>query len=691
MARHWLVPGAVADPAYRRYVAHEMRGRRRVRPEESLHGPGHVVEFTKGGRSTCGVVTRSGRVADYVLGLDGKESFVHHTKILDRSRALVALGEVPHTAVESLRVIHRERERLRVGIDPYGLWEVASVEDRAWTLDELSDLWFGGGAGLHGRAALLRVLCEERTFARRGCDFRPLPDETVAAHREEDRQKQVDGEWLEVAASWLRALADGVEAPAPANPRSALDLIAAKVLFGEDHPEAERASRLVGLARLRTPRAVSRVLVAAGYWNEDANLDLLRHGTPVTFTDEAAAEAQTCVESVRRACRRRVWLRRVYAFAEPGEQPEMAFSIRRTMSGFAVGVHIAAPSLMVRHEGAVHTSAAERAVALRLPEQTVPLLPPPLVSACSLSSESVRPTLTAELRFDKSLRLLRSELTLSRVRVSRCMTEEEAAASAEDDRGLLQLCAIASELRQRRMESGAVVLPEPWVRVRVTGGQITLRRTAPDNPARLVGEELSLLANSLVARFCVDRGIPAVFRSTDPCPHLLDDPRTYDPVSCRLQHQVMPPERLGTAAAPNCVLGVDVLTPADRPLSRYLDLLMHEQILAGLRGDTLPYTQDDLDTAVLNTLFARETARDIERRARRYWLLRYAERYVGYEVPAVVLEQTWEGYRVELVEMRLWVVAHGQRDRTLRPGTPVSVRVNRVDARDGIIHTEVAV
>lgn len=311
-----------------------------------------------------------------------------------------------------------------------------------------------------------------------------------------------------------------------------------------------------------------------------------------------------------------------------------------------------------------------------------------MAKEAALTKDALKPSLTLHLRFDSHFGLKEHRFGICRARVTCPLSTDDANARVRKDWGLRKLYGLAKHLRQQRIAAGAALLPEPEVDVRVKDGDVALRRFEPNEPARLIAQELSILTNMLAGRLCVEHGLPAIYRVEDPCPEILTDPEHYDPVACHRQRRAMPRATLQTQPSPHRGLGVDVCAPIGWPYACYTDLLMHQQILSFLNSGRASYSEEDLRQAVLYTTYERATAREIEVRSRRYWLLRYLEEHVGGEVEAVVLERLRNGYLVELSEPRFRAFCPVRTQPTLAPGTRVNVRLTKVAPRADVIRLE---
>jgi exoribonuclease-2 len=681
----WHRLAATGDPVYRkeltRYLALHRQPSRRAGPAT----PGRVVEFLKGGRCACGVLLCAGSRVHRILDTTGKDRVVDRTRVVHFSEAYIPTLSARHDVLETLRDVDRLRDRLKATVDAQALWEVVQPEGHGWTLQELADLCFSGIPGPHACAALFRALEDSLAFRRQGHVFIPLKPEAVAKRAAEVQRVAGTDSWLHDAAAWLRTVAQGGKQAPPPKAETALELLAAKVLFGSLHEHAAQANVLAKLAHFHGWRAIFEVLVKLGRWAKDENLDLLRYATPIAFTDAALAEARAVQWPKRVKIPPRLRRRNVYACVGHAAPIERAFSVRRERGVFGVAVHVATPVFLIQRGGLIQQTAAERAVSLRLPDRSIPMLPRELTNSMSLTENAPRSALSVHMEFDARFRLTQYRFEVQRVRVTRLLTDDEANGPAERDPGLRKLLALARQLRDKRTQTGAVPAAGPETEVAVADGRTTLREIDPDTPARLIDRELSILVNTLAGRLCAERRLPALYRIEASRAPTGVTPDRYDPLAPYRQQRNAPKVILQTQPVADPDLGAGARVSVTAPFARYEDLLAHQQIIGFLEDGRSSYSTRDLDEALRNTAFAREAANEIERSSRRYWLLRHLEPHVGETMKAVTLERVARGCLVELPETRLTAFCPLSGDIVLEPDGLLQVVLTHVSARAGTL------
>ena len=127
-------------------------------------------------------------------------------------------------------------------------------------------------------------------------------------------------------------------------------------------------------------------------------------------------------------------------------------------------------------------------------------------------------------------------------------------------------------------------------------------------------------------------------------------------------------------------IGLDYYAQFSSPIRRYADLVLQRQLIAALaRPDHSAYSQEELLAVLAGAENAEAEGRELERRAKRYWILRYLERHAtDAELSAIV---TREGASAELADYGVRGTLHGA---SLQPlGSQIVVQIGRVDPLRG--------
>ncbi|HLI79515.1 MAG TPA: RNB domain-containing ribonuclease [Candidatus Binataceae bacterium] len=127
-------------------------------------------------------------------------------------------------------------------------------------------------------------------------------------------------------------------------------------------------------------------------------------------------------------------------------------------------------------------------------------------------------------------------------------------------------------------------------------------------------------------------------------------------------------------------IGLDYYAQFSSPIRRYADLVLQRQLIAALATpDRFSYSQEELLAVLAGAETAEAEGRELERRAKRYWILRYLERHArDAELPAIV---TREGASAELTDYSVRGTLHGAGHMPV--GANIVVQIARVDPLRG--------
>jgi exoribonuclease II len=190
----------------------------------------------------------------------------------------------------------------------------------------------------------------------------------------------------------------------------------------------------------------------------------------------------------------------------------------------------------------------------------------------------------------------------------------------------------------RRRANDAVFIELPEVKIHVQAGAVQMLPLLPLESRTLVTEAM-LMAGEAAARYALERQIPLPFTRQDP-PEGRDQPEELPPglPAMFALRRTLKRSQQSSVPGPHAGLGLGVYTRATSPLRRYLDLVVHQQLRAYLRGTGLLGEQ-----AVLERVGAAEavtgSVRQAERLANRHWTLVYFLQHPHWRGDGIVVEK----------------------------------------------------
>jgi exoribonuclease-2 len=629
---------------------------------------GTIVEYLDQGRLKAALVIREQERHLAVVDSAGHERLVPRDLVLMRHPDRRADRE---NVAQALADLERERAELSAELDFLLLWEVAQEQGRSFSAAELAELFFGRRSNA-AASVMLEALLNDRTyFVRRHMDFMPrTPDQVERLRIQNDRIRARSNDYRKIQ-KHLRDVLNGAEKP-PADEAAALieeltrylnnpftrsrDMTQMLANAAPDVDPAEAAFEI--LERLGARPRVPRFAFIAGLKDE--------------FSDAAMKEASEVVPGPR-------------AISDGGfavtVDDDDTIEVDDALScealadgGIRVRVHIALVADFVVKGGAMDREAAARATTVYLPETTIRMLPDPIsCRAASLIAGEDRPVMTTDVRLSADGEVVEASIYPARIPIMRRLDYDqvdrilESETSADETAAtVVRLNAAALQLRQRRRTSGAVLVQRREAKVRVHGDEVEITVLDNASPGRTLVAEFMVLSNFVAARYAAANRIPIIYRVQ---PQLGGDLASQRP-------------RLSLHPEYHAGIGLDFYAQLSSPIRRYADLVLQRQLLGALasgNNESPIYTVDELLTVLAGAENAEASGRELERRAKRYWILRYLERH-ALDGP-ILAYVAREGQSAELADFAVRGTLH--RAPTLRNQMPIMVQVSRVDPLRG--------
>jgi exoribonuclease-2 len=627
---------------------------------------GTIVEYLDQGRLKAGLVTREQERHLAVMDSAGHERMVPRDLVLMRHPDRRADRE---TVAAALAELERERRELAAELDLELLWEVAEEQGRNFSAAELAELFFGRRSNAAASVMLEALLGDRIYFVRRHLDFvARTPDQVERLRMQNDRIRARSDDYRKIQKQ-MRDVINGAEAPSAEEAAVLIDQLSRYLknpftrsreitqMLEQAAPEVDPAEAAFEiLERLGARPRVPRFAFIAGLKDE--------------FSEAAMKDAAEAVPGPRALSDGG------YAITIDDEdtiEVDDALSCEALADGaMRVRVHIALVADFVKKGGAMDVEAAARATTVYLPETTIRMLPDPVSClAASLIEGKERPVLTTDVKLSADGELLEASIYPARIPIMRRLDYEqvdrmlESGASTDEAAATVaRLNSTAKMLRERRRTAGAVLIQRREAKVRVRDDDIEVSVLDNSSPGRTLVAEFMVLSNFVAARYAAVNRIPIIYRVQ---PQVAGDFASQRP-------------RLSLYPEYHAGIGLDFYAQLSSPIRRYADLVLQRQLIAALSDSVAPaYSVDELLAVLAGAENAEASGRELERRAKRYWILRYLERHAN-DTPLLAYV-TREGQGAELADFAVRGTLHGAPN--LPTQMPIMVQVSRVDPLRG--------
>jgi exoribonuclease-2 len=657
---------------------------------------GNIVEYIDRERILCAVILEVRNQRLRLLTENSKEVNLSASRLLRRDRTRLDLTMSRTRMVDTLKEVAHKRKALIGEVIIRDLWDVLNAEQEWIDLDTMTAFCFPGAPNGDHQSAVMRALFNDRLYFR----FDPgrfFPNSTeqverLIAQRDEQARRQ---RIIETGGDWLRrCLAHSGPTAADAREPGAgefLDVLKSYYLFEKESPDHSLARGMLERAGLDQTDELFALLVKAGVFAEDENLELHRLDARVEFPPEvrqAAAEVTGAARPLQ-ADSRRQDLTGLNLFTIDGQSTmdfDDALSLEVTPGGLRLGVHIVDVAQVVRKGDPLDREARRRGSSVYMADQRIPMLPPALAEGlCSLKAGEVRPAISTVVDLSPELDVRGYRVLPTIVRVKSQLSYFDVNLLADQDPTVVHLRSIARKFREARLAAGAVHISVPEINIWLgENGDVNLNRVNRESPGRMLVAEIMILANWLMARFLSENGMPAIFRSQpDPRERLY---RGEDGTLFQhwMQRRLLNRFVLGHAAEKHSGLGLAAYVTATSPIRKYFDLVTQRQVRAVL-GLEEPYSAEDVDGILQDLSLPMSRVGRLQVGRQRYWLLRYLERRIGQKEEAIVLVRRRHSYQVLLTDYMLECDLPITGGFELKPEDLIQVTIQNVSARKDLV------
>ena len=452
------------------------------------------------------------------------------------------------------------------------------------------------------------------------------------------------------------------------------------------------------LGRTATPQAAMQLLVDLGIWSEHENLVLRRSSIPSQFPTKVLEIVQQCLDSpppdldVNRLDLTKL---KVYTIDdESTKEIDDGLSWELLANGQQkLWIHIADPTRWLIPEDELDKEARRRGTTVYLPTGMVPMFPAVLATGpmsliqgktcCALSFGVILDDLGAVESYSIHASVIKPTYRQTYEDVDEML---QLGVKAEPE---IAAIALKAQLRKTwRHSQGAISIHLPEASIKVKGDEITIN-VLEDSTSRHLVAEMMILAGEVAGRYGQAHNIALPFRG-QPQPEL---PSTEEllqlpagPVRACGMRRCMPKSEMSITPNRHASLGLPAYTQATSPIRRYSDLLTHFQLKAHLRGEDLPFGDEQLKEVMLSVFSVTQEVVLVERQTNRYWSLEYLRRHPQEVWQALVLMWLREDTGLALIlieDLGLQLPMPFKRDVAL--GEQVLVKAAYVDPRQDIL------
>ncbi|KPK34286.1 MAG: hypothetical protein AMK70_07885 [Nitrospira bacterium SG8_35_1] len=659
---------------------------------------GRIVEYLENGKFICAFVFEDSGNRIRLLNQNSREINLPQNRVVHCTSKKLSPPPSREEILTLLQKTAEKRTGLAETISLHEIWELVSEKpEDTFEVDFLAGLFFGSNTSDDQSAAFLRAVIANRLYFKykAGSIYVHSP-ETVEQFRLLQEKEKEQARFISSNTKALRHIWEKNEALQDWQDRdNTLQILADYYLYGKDATEYELARKLVKNAELTGPHDIFHLLVKEGIWDKNENIHLLKEDIPTFFSEAAMADVKKIKlpDSADIIAAGRKDLRDLPVFTVDGPATrdyDDALHLEKQGANYLVGIHISDVGLYVKQGTALFEEALKRGTSIYFPEKQLPMLPPALSEIkLSLLKDQERPALSFLVLLSPTAELLKFKIVHSVVSVKKQLTYHEADQLVKKEKDFASLAALSVLLRQRRVNSGALLLPMPELNISVKeDDSIEISRSAVDTPSRILVAEFMILANTLGAQFIAEREAPGLFRcQAEPRQRIIDG-FEKDLVKVIQQRKRLSPMHLLTTPKSHSCVGAPQYTTITSPIRRLLDLIMQLQINYLIMGKGVLFSKKDMKhfgSIIQATL---EKANQVKYLRQRYWILKYLQAKKSTRLPALIVDSGPKRVHIFLEDFLL------DADLPINPafkvsaGDTVLVKIAKVDPLGNILKLE---
>jgi exoribonuclease II len=633
---------------------------------------GRIIEFLDAEQLHVAYVRKQDHDRLHVIDPRGRNLSVSGDRVVVVHRA-AAEGDFPAIARQiSDKVSARQSE-----VDVELLWQSLGGSEREMQSAELAEIFFAEDSP-EAASAVFRALSEDNLFfKRKGSQFLARSVEQVSTELTRRQRQREREQFRERTSTIIWQLLKQKKAAIPSDAGPILDRIQNWLRYRTGDEVAGLLEEVAGPAKARD--AAFEILARAGRIDPSVDRFLVMAGIETEFSPQLIEVTEQLRPFAHDEAR--FDYQNAVTFTiddEDTREVDDALSVVQRGAEIVVGIHIADVSAFVEKGDLLDVEAARRSSTIYLPATTVRMFPERLsTDLASLNSGSPRPAYTVEVRFDEQGNRLGYRIALTTVNVERRFSYDEADRAFDAGNTSLQtLHRIARQLHNERAARGAITFRRPELKIRITGGEIEIKKINTSSPSRFIVSEMMILANGLSADFASVNALPVIHRTQEPRDAVaVEEAPAVDALAFERLRKTFKRSRLSLTPGLHSGLGLSAYTQASSPIRRYADLVTQRQFTSMLRGAAIPHGREELLRILVTAEAAEQEIRTIEDRSMNYWLLEYLSRYKKDEQLSAVVLDLKGNIEIEDFYLRSKLAPANK----LQPGEVVQVRIESIE------------
>ncbi len=650
---------------------------------------GNIVEYIDQQKIICAVILQEKNGKLKLLNENNREVSFSEKRLSHISGVCLDTSIARDAIAAHLKELALTRQKLSQAIDIKELWEILNEESDDIDIPTMTLFCFDPPLTFDHESAVIRAFFHDRLYFKfNKLTFTSYTPEQVKIKKRQIKEAEKKEILIRKGAAWVNDILNNKKTGNTAVDKNIIDILKSYYLFNHNANSFLTARDIIKKSVLNSPEQLFNVFVKAGIWDQHTNIDILTMQIPTVFSQDVLKQGEkltgTLINFFDDPLRKD--LTDIPLITIDGQSTldfDDAISLENTDTGYTLGIHIIDVDAYIKSNDPIDLAARDRASSIYMPDDKLPMIPPSLSEGlCSLKENEIRPGISTIIKMNRFFEIQDYTIVPSIIKVHKQMSYAEANLLNGKNDPITTLYKIATLLREKRLKAGAIQITLPEVNVWLEENQeIGYLKIDRENPSRMLVSEMMIFANSLMAEFLANNGMPAVFRSQAP-----PKQRLFKGIETSLTLNFMQRKQLsraivGTEPEIHSGLGVKAYATATSPIRRYHDLLTQRQIKA-IFGYDKAYSKAELENILQTISVTIANAGRIQGARKRYWIIKYLESKKGSAYEALVLDCYRDHYNVLVKEFMLETKLPPSGIK-LAHGDIIQVTIQHADARRG--------
>ena len=257
-----------------------------------------IVEYIDQQKIICAVVLQVKKQRLRLLTENNREINLTAGRLSHISKDRLEISASRDFLVKALKQKSNKRRAFSEQIDIKELWELLHEEGEEIDLDSMTLFCFDPPLTSDHEAAVIRAFFKDRFYFKFGKDkFIPYSEDEIQNRlklAEEARKKE---QLVLRGVKWVKGIIDHKNRNNNTCDTEILDILKSYYIFEKECRDASTARAIISKAGIGSSEKIFDILVQAGIWDKNENIDLLRMGISDQYPDNVLKRVNGIIKS----------------------------------------------------------------------------------------------------------------------------------------------------------------------------------------------------------------------------------------------------------------------------------------------------------------------------------------------------------------------------------------------------------